>query len=1047
MSAAPQSSSRTRLLAGLDLKQLIGIGSAGAESWQPPTVAEIADWLPGYEVQSLIGRGGMGAVYRARQRRLDRLVAIKLLPVEVSLDEAFAERFRREAQTLARLDHPNIVHVFDFGETTEGHLFYAMEFVEGEDLQQRLRRGLIDPGAAFAALQQVCAALECAHAQNIIHRDIKPANVLITSDGRVKLADFGLALPAERAPTDRLTRAGSPLGTFEYAAPEQISGNAQVDHRADIYSVGVMAYELLTGELPRGVFPPPSEKAATDPRYDEVVMRALQQEPAKRWQTVREFRQALSRAHEEVVLSGGTVFATTSAEKLQEFYQREMANVPAAVRAFIEEELLTDSGARDSRAIEDAVARTGASRTVFEQLAARGLLRLVERSGTQRLELAAERLVGIAIASRDDRRAQEERERATAREDEIRNQLMRRNRLALAFGVLALTAIIALTVAWFKGHEADQRRAEAQQNALAAGRARGEAEKLVDFMLTDLRVKLESENQLALLEGTVAKAEAYFASLPELPGDPEFESRKARLFELKGNVQRVQGRLTNALENLARAQEIRRRLWEQHSEEKRWKLDYAQGLTHVALAHGMAQNKEESLNASLEAEKLFREIADEFGDARARDSQVEAAFRAGGVLRWIGRDEESLAKLTATETIAEKLAAESPDSVRRQDNLAINDSVMGDLLLAMKDIDLALKHYRRCHEISQRQLELRPNDGFRLGRVAFSSSRLGSALLHADRADEAVPHLQRAVYYTEDLVARSPNNLEAQRDLAAHCQALAQALARVGRGTEAVEVNAKRKTVLDFIARRENFMPGPRAGDTSTAREAALRKRMTMRLGYAAMTNAPTTSHWDWLVAMEELGDWLEQNGSADAALAFYEQQRVELEPRAAAAAAGSLWHWDLAFVLNRLGELHRKQNDFDTALKFYERALIYRRDVFVRSPETSRFRRDVISACEHVCETLLSKRQPEPALRRCQELIELVSAPERASSPDSTYHSFAAKVCANVIESALQLEPTLRRTAKPLASAAAQQLRGKTPDADLPAADQQLLARLKAVQ
>ena len=1046
MSATPQSGSPTRLLAGLDLKQLISIGSGSSSaSWQPPTIGEIAGWLPDYEVLSLIGRGGMGAVYKARQRRLDRLVALKLLPVEASLDEAFAERFRREAQLLARLDHPNIVHIFDFGETTEGHLFYAMEFVEGEDLQQRLKRGLIDPGAAFAALHQVCAALECAHAQNIIHRDIKPGNVLITPDGRVKLADFGLALPSERAPNDRLTRAGAALGTFEYAAPEQISGQSQADHRADIYSVGVMAYELLTGELPRGVFPPPSEKASADPRYDAVVLRALQQDPEKRWPGVREFRQALTRAHEEVVLSGGTVFATASAEKLQEFYQREMASVPQAIRVFIEEELLTSSGARDSRALEDAAVQTNSERSTFERLNASGLLRFVERGGIQRVELASDRLVPIALSSRDERRARDARERAAQREYEVREQLVRRNRLVFAFGVLALTALVALTVAWFKNREAEQRQTEAHRHETSAVRARGEAEKLVDFMLTDLRAKLESENQLALLEGTVAKAEAYFASLPELPGDPDFESRKARLFELKGLVLRVQGRNTNALENLARAQEIRRRLWERRPAEKRWKLDYAHGLTHVALAQGMVQNKQASLAASLEAEKLFHEVANEFSDASARDAEVEAGFRAGGVLKWMGRNEESLAKLRATESIAEKLASESPGSVRRQDNLAINDSVIGDLLLAMDDVEGALKHYRRCYEISQTQLTLRPNDGFRLGRVAFSSSRLGSALLQASRPEEAIPHLQRAVYYTEDLAARSPHNLETQRDLAAHFQVLAQALARGGRDSEAAEINARRKAVLDAITRRASYASGPRNVEADAAREAGLRKTMAMRFGHAILTNAPTTSHWDWLVAVEEVGDWIERVGSPEAAFAFYEQQKMELEPRAASATEGSLWHWDLAFVLSRIGELHHRQSDFDAALKFYERALILRRAVFLRSPETSRFRRDVISACEHVCELLLSKRQPESALRHCHELLELISPPERASAPGTTYHNYAAKVCLTVIDSTIQLEPALRRDARKLAAAAERQLRGDA--ADLPAADQQLLARLKAAQ
>ena len=1023
----------------------MGIGSERGASWQPPSITEIAAWLRGYEVQSLIGRGGMGAVYKARQRQLNRLVALKLLPIEVSLDEAFAERFRREAQTLARLDHPNIVRVFDFGETTEGHLFYAMEFVAGEDLQQRLRHGSVDPSVAFAALQQVCAALECAHSQGIIHRDIKPANVLITIDGRVKLADFGLAAPTQRSPTERLTRAGSTLGTFEYAAPEQIAGNAHADHRADIYSVGVMAYELLTGILPRGVFPPPSERTATDPRYDEVVMRALQQEPAKRWQSIHEFRDALARANEEVILSGGTVFATTSAEKLQEFYHQEIAGVPVKVRHFIEEELLTNSGARDSRTIEDAVARSGAERARFEHLIARGLLRLVERNGSHRLELASERLAAVAFASRDERRAREERECAASREEAIREQLVRRNRLVLAFGMLALTALIASGVAWLKNREAEQRRIESQQHERSAVRARGEAEKLVDFMLTDLRAKLESENQLALLENTLAKTEAYFASLPELPGDAEFESRKARLFELKGLVQRVEGRHEEALENLGRAQEIRHQLWEKHSAEKRWKADFAHGLTQVALAQSAAKNPEAALTASLEAEKLFREVADEFNDAAARDSQVEAAFRAGDILQALRREDESLAKLTANESIAAKLAAELPDSVRRQDNLALNDSVMGDVLLSKGDIEAALRHYRRSYEVSQRQLELHPTEGFPQSRVAFTSSRLGLALLRAEKFDEAIPHLQRAAYFTEDSVARSPQNLEEQRLLSAHYQNLAQALARAGRDSEAADLNAKRKAVLDVIARRSSFTPISHSSDSTVAHESALRKTVAKRFAYAVMTNAPATSHWDWLVAIEQLGDWIEQNNSADAAFSFYEQQRVELEPRAAIAPTGSLWHWDLAFVLNRLGELHLKQNDFDAALKFYERALAFRRDVFVRSPETSRFRRDVISACEHVCETLLGRRQPEQALKHCEELIELVSAPDRASNSSNTYHSYAAKVCATVIESAVQLEPGLRRRCRALASSAEQQLRGDMPEADFASADQQLLARLRA--
>jgi tetratricopeptide (TPR) repeat protein len=686
-------------------------------------------------------------------------------------------------------------------------------------------------------------------------------------------------------------------------------------------------------------------------------------------------------------------------------------------------------------------------RAVFEKLSALGLLRVVERHGSQRVELASERLLPVVLASRDKRRAQEEREHAAEREAGIRDQLQRRNRLAFGFGALALIAVVASGIAWMKNRESRQRRVEAQRNERAALNARAEAEKLVDFMLTDLRAKLESVNQLDLLESTVAKAESYFASLPELPNDPEFEFHQARFFELKGIVLRVQNQHSNALANLARAQEIRARLAARYPGEKRWKMELAAGLRQMSVACQAAENREAALSAILQAEKSYREIADEFGDASARDLQVGAASRAGDFFKWLGRNDDARAKLEANEMLAEELAAESPELHPRQENLAMNNSFLGDLLLTIGDADGALKRYRRAYEIFREQLDLKPNDGIRQERVAFSSSRLGSALLKVRQFEEAVLHLRRAAYYTEDMIARSPHNLEMQWDLAFHYETLAIALRHLGRTAEAADADAKGKAARDFIARRKSIVLAAPVAETNTLREAALRKRMSMRFSYAALTNAPTTSHWDWLVALESLGDWLEQNSSVDAAFAFYEQQRVELEPRAANAPDGSLWRWDLAFVLNRLGELRQKQNDYDAALKFYERALSYRREVFLRSPETSRFRRDVISGCEHACNALLSRRQPEQALRHCTDLIELLSTPERASEPGSTYHNYAAKVCLTVIDSTLQLEPALHRQARALASAAARQLQGSSADVDLSAGDRQLLARLRNAQ
>ncbi len=265
-----------------------------AGAWVPPAVEKLAPLFPAYVIEALIGRGGMGAVYRARQRSLDRLVAIKLLPFELGVREDFAERFRREATALARLSHPHIVAVHDFGQADDGHFFIVMEYVHGKDLAARLQQGKLPPAEAITVVRQVCEALEFAHVHGVVHRDVKPGNILLDAAGRVKVTDFGIAQLAGDEPRTALTVTGALLGTPEYVAPEQMQLAAVVDERADIFSVGVMLYELLTGQLPRGVFRPLAQLVPTARALDRVVTRALQSEPSLRYSTVGELRAALA---------------------------------------------------------------------------------------------------------------------------------------------------------------------------------------------------------------------------------------------------------------------------------------------------------------------------------------------------------------------------------------------------------------------------------------------------------------------------------------------------------------------------------------------------------------------------------------------------------------------------------------------------------------------------------------------------------------------------------------------------------------------------------
>ncbi|MES2596123.1 MAG: protein kinase [Verrucomicrobiota bacterium] len=264
-----------------------------------PELADIAAAFPDLEIVEKIGRGGMGVVFKARQPRLDRTVALKVLPKALAATPGFAERFTREGRVLARLNHPSIVAVHDFGESG-GYCYLIMEYVDGVNLRQAMKTGRFTPEQALKVVPDICTALQAAHEQGVLHRDIKPENILLDSKGRVKIADFGIAkLMDDRAAERLLTQSGARLGTAPYMAPEQLEQPSTVDHRADIYSLGVVLYELLTGELPLGRFAAPSEKVSVSSGVDAVVMRALEKERGRRQQSAGEMKTQIEGAATE----------------------------------------------------------------------------------------------------------------------------------------------------------------------------------------------------------------------------------------------------------------------------------------------------------------------------------------------------------------------------------------------------------------------------------------------------------------------------------------------------------------------------------------------------------------------------------------------------------------------------------------------------------------------------------------------------------------------------------------------------------------------------
>ncbi len=819
----PETSEAHALLTGLDLASLLTgcLGRTEAPArlsteWEPPAVEEIAPFFPRCELRGLVGRGGMGAVYRAWQRDLQRDVAIKLLPAEVSADEAFAERFRREARTLARLQHRHIVTVHDSGTTAAGHVYFVMEFVDGEDLAHALRRGPLPPADTLRILRETCEALEAAHAHGVVHRDIKPSNILLTADRTVKVVDFGLAAPRSAAEA-KLTRSGVAIGTFEYSAPEQMLGAAEVDERADLYSLGVTAYELLTGELPRGVFDPPSKKSGLHPVYDDVILRAMASEPARRYATAAAFREALER--------------------------------PA----------------------------------------------------------------------RAERRVR------------------RLTRVSIGFGLLGTAAAAASVVAWWQRGEL--RRSE--QTALAAQR---EAEGLVDFMLTDLRKKLEAVGRLDALDDVVNRADAAFAQVPAWSRGADFEGRRARFWHTAGVVRRVQKQWPAARTAFERSRDLFRELADRAPD------DLGARVRAIEAQMALVEFGMTSRDYELALEGSAGVTAQATEAQRQHGSQVELGHLAalghlgrGRALGYLRRMEESLAALKTGGVLIDALRQQHPDDAALRRSAAWMEAELGSWEEAAGTLEEALAHFRKLKQLN---VDAAPDPRMDAD-VAAACLRLATVLNKLAQPAEALAEADFVRDACRRMAELRPGNREAAQMYDWNLDVTATALRALGRDAEAAEAADRRRALNASVGN----------GPVAPVTEPFPAERLAVEAAFEAAqaTGAGEREHALWRDASEKYGQLLGEASRRADAVRHFDVWIARLREKVATSATGSEWHVDLAHSLNRLGELREAAGEWELALAAYREALSLREGVLAAAPpERALARRyQVVSAHAHVDDVL----------------------------------------------------------------------------------------------
>ena len=640
-----------------------------------------------YAILGVLGEGGMGVVYLAEQSEpVRRTVALKVLRSDRSSAEVVA-RFQAERQALAVMDHPSIAKVFDAGVTEDGQSYFAMERVEGQPITTFCDERRMPVRARVELFTEVCRAVQHAHQKGVIHRDLKPSNVLVSEvDGRPlpRIIDFGIAKAVESEAFDgtRLTRADQVVGTPAYMSPEQIDGSEDVDTRADVYSLGVLLYELLVGALPYAA------------------------EAYRGWAAVAAL---LSRD------------APTPTQRFGELAdtQQTVAWVRGTTPRALRRQLTGDLDWIVTRATEkDRAARYDT---------ANGMALDLERY-----------LANEPVRARGASTAY------------VMRKFVRRNRLAVAFGATVVVGLAAFAVS-----ATTQSRRTARARDLAEAR-RGQAEELIDFMLTDLRGKLEPLGRLDILNDIGEQALSYFASLPEDQfSDEELTSRSQSLYQI-GNVRIEEGRSAEAVSAFAESLRLARELSARAPEDTLRLFGLSQSHFYVGYASYLS------------------------GDLEAAEEQFDAYL-----------------------AVAEKLTALAPDNLDYRMEVGFAHSNLGSVREARGDLAGAADAYRRNLQVDEDLLRRDPSRLDWLGENAETHNKLAVVYTRQGRYREALEEHLRELAVKEQVLRVAPTHAYWRYRRANAHYFLGKLQENLGDLTAAAREQATAVAALDSLVRQD----------------------------------------------------------------------------------------------------------------------------------------------------------------------------------------------------------------------------------------------------